>query len=44
MKKCPYCGKENAEDRVVCKRCFAELPVKAETEPKKKAPKKTNKE
>ena len=43
MKKCPYCGKENAEDRVVCKRCFAELPVKATTE-LKKAPKKTKEE
>ena len=26
MKKCPYCGKENDENREVCERCRAAFP------------------
>jgi len=36
MKKCPYCGKENADNSVNCEKCFAGFP---EEQPKEKAPK-----
>ena len=26
MKKCPYCGRDNADDAVVCCKCFAGFP------------------
>ena len=26
MKKCPYCGRDNADDANVCYKCFAGFP------------------
>ena len=26
MKKCPYCGRENPDDAVVCQKCCAGFP------------------
>ena len=44
MKKCPYCGRENADSNVNCEKCFARIPVEKPKEQPKKAEKKPDKE
>lgn len=33
MKKCPYCGKENDDQRKTCEHCFASLHIEEENRP-----------
>jgi hypothetical protein len=31
VKTCPYCGRQNADDRVQCEECWAKLPAQVDT-------------
>ena len=39
MKKCPYCGRENADDVTVCETCKAEIPHEEPKEEPSEEPK-----